>query len=739
LKRPSIKLASDAAAIAIPALLSILLVLSNGKAVESLRDIVFDTYQRLGPRSYDPAIPVRVAAIDNESLARIGQWPWPRDRLARLVDALHELGAAAVVFDVLFAERDRVSAEEVLKQLPDLPEKRALEAAMTQRAPSHDASFATAIAAQPTVLGLALGDDVPEGAPQLKSSFAMAGDDARLFVPRFLGAIAPMAELAEPAKGLASMNWIPDRDLVIRRVPLLFVVGEQLVPSLALEALRVAQQASTIIVKSSNASGEEAYGRKTGVNAVKVGAVEVKTDADGAIRIHYAGTKPQRRVPVWQVLAGEAPRELIEGHIVLIGTSALSLSDIRATPLEGAVPGVDVHAEILEQMLDGTRLTRPDYAKGLEILAVVLGSLAAFGLARALRPATAAICLLLLLGGVLAISWWAFSAQELLFDPLLPLAATVLTYVSTTVIVYRRSEAERRAIRDAFTHYVSPDVVNTLVADPSKLKLGGETREVTIMFADVRGFTSRSESLKAEEVIRFLNAIHTPLTQAVLDHKGTIDKYMGDGLMAFWNAPLDDADHVRHACRAALVMSRMIPRIDEKLSRDLGSSFGGVPLGLGIGLNTGSAAVGNMGSDLRFDYSIVGDSVNVAARLEPMSKPYGVPIVCAQELVVAAADFAFVPLGALQLKGKSRATRLYALHGDESAVTPAFKRFLAAHAKALAATEAGDPDAAAQISALQAFPEARTYAATYEVWLQQASARPVVSPAPQFPADASAL
>jgi adenylate cyclase len=720
-KLPSIKILSDAAAVIVPAALGIALIFSGAKAVEALRDLVFDTYQRIGPRTYDPQVPVRIVDIDNESLARLGQWPWPRDRLAELVAKLKDMGAAVVVFDVLFSERDRTSAEEVLKQLPDLPEKRALENAMQKGTDTNDAAFARTISEQPTVLGIALADDVQPGKPEVKSGFAMAGDDAKIFVQRFKGSVEPIEMLAKPAAGLAAMNWVPDRDLVIRRVPLLFVAGDQLVPSLALDALRVAQGASTIIVKSSNASGEEAYGAKTGVNAIKVGNVEIKTDGDGAIRVHYAGSQAGRRIPVWKVLAGEAPAEAIEGHIVLIGTSAHSLSDIRATPLEGAVPGVDVHAEILEQVLGGIRLTRPDYATGLEIFALVLGSLLAYGLARRLRPAPAAAGVVALIAGMVAASWFAFSKAELLFDPLLPIASMLLTYVATTVIVYRRTEGERKAIRDAFTHYVSPDVVSTLAADPSKLKLGGETRELSIMFADVRGFTTRSETMKAEDVIRFLNAIHTPLTLAVLDHKGTIDKYMGDGLMAFWNAPLDDPDHGAHACRAALVMSRMIPDIDRKLSEQLGSSFGGVPLGLGIGLNTGPAAVGNMGSDMRFDYSIVGDAVNVAARLEPMSKVFGVPVVVSDAVADAAPHFAFVPLGGIQLKGKTSATRLYALYGDETARTPAFESFLAAHRAALEAAEAGSPDTEAMVARLKVFPESKDFPVTYALWIRQAA------------------
>jgi adenylate cyclase len=715
---PSLKLFTDTAAVLVPIALGVALIMSSGKAVESLRDLVFDTYQRIGPRPYDPAIPVRIVDIDNESHARIGQWPWPRNRLAELVDKLHDMGAAVVVFDVLFSERDRTSAEEVLKQLPDVPEKQALQAAMTQSGRSNDEALAQSITAQPTVLGIALADDVEPRKPDVKTGFATAGDDARLFVQRFKGAVEPIEVLAAPAAGLAAMNWVPDRDLVIRRVPLLFSAEGQLVPSLALDALRVAQGASTFIVKSSNASGEQAYGAETGVNAIKVGNVEIKTDGDAAIRVHYAGSQPGRRIPVWKVLAGEAPPEAIEGQIVLIGTSAHSLSDIRATPLEGAVPGIDVHAEILEQVLGGVHLTRPDYARGLEIFALGIGALVAFALARALKPAPAAMGVLALVAAMVAASWYAFSRLELLFDPLVPIAAMLLTYVATTVVVYRRTEGERKAIRNAFTHYVSPDVVSTLAADPSRLKLGGETRELSIMFADVRGFTTRSEMLKAEEVIKFLNAIHTPLTLAVLDHKGTIDKYMGDGLMAFWNAPLDDRDHVANACRTALVMSRMIPDIDRKLSEQLGSTFGGVPLGLGIGLNTGPAAVGNMGSDMRFDYSIVGDSVNVAARLEPMSKTFGVPIVVSEAVADALPSFAFVPLGGIQLKGKTSATRLYALYGDETARTPAFEAFLAAHRAALEASEAGSPETEAMVARLKAFPESKDFGVTYALWIR---------------------
>ena len=288
--------------------------------------------------------------------------------------------------------------------------------------------------------------------------------------------------------------------------------------------------------------------------------------------------------------------------VLIVGSGAAGLSDLRSTPIDSAVPGVEVHAELIEHALTGSRLARPDWMLGAEAIALLIGGLAVAFLARRLPPTLAALAAFLLLFVCVLGSWYLFRYEDLLFDPVIPGASWIATYLGVTFVVYRQSEQEKRFVRGAFQRYLSPSVIEQLAADPSRLKLGGDTREVSILFSDARDFTTRAETLDAEGVVRFLNALHTPLTGAVLAERGTIDKYIGDGLMAFWNAPLIVTDHADRACAAALAMQAAIPDIDAALRAQAeaeGRSH--VPLAVGIGLNAGPVFVGNMGSDQRFD------------------------------------------------------------------------------------------------------------------------------------------
>lgn len=526
------------------------LVLYDPFPLRALRDLVFDSYQRLSPRPYDPAVPVRVVAIDERSLAAYGQWPWPRETLARLTERLSEAKAAAIAFDVLFAEYERTPGAT---------------AASTSPAPG-DEHLARALAAAPTVIGQALSE---QGAsPVVKPGFAFAGDDPALFTPRYGGAVRPLPLFAEAAKGVGALNWVPDRDLVVRRVPTLFAAGERLAPTFAVEALRVAQGATSLVVRASNASGETAFGAQTGISALRIGAVTAATDQDGSLRVRYAGTHRERRLSAVDVIEGHADPAGLEGAIVLIGATAAALGDIRATPLEGAVPGIDIHAEVLEHLLTGASLARPDWAQGLEAFAACLGAILAALAAARTTPLLGAGVTLALLEGAVGGSLFAFLAQDRLIDPTLPGLSVVLSYAATSVLALRRSQRESREIRDAFGRYVSPEVVATLTADPTRLALGGQMRDITVLFSDVRGFTSRSETLSAEEVVAFLNAIHTPMTEEVLISGGTLDKFIGDGLMAFWNAPLDTPDHVRKALACALAMQAALGPVDAAMAAE---------------------------------------------------------------------------------------------------------------------------------------------------------------------------
>lgn len=693
-------------------------IMHGGAGVQSLRNFVFDGFQRLEPRPAAPDDPVLIVDIDEASLRRFGQWPWPRDRIAEAVGRLADLGAAAVTLDIVFNEPDRTSPDQVLAAWPAMRDG-AVAAALRER--SHDAILAAALARAPSVLGFALSDEAADR-PPAKVGFAEIGAPAAPFVARFAGAVPPLPALSAAAAGTGAVNWIPDRDLVVRRVPLVLSGGGVLVPSLALETLRVAQGATTVTLRATSA----------GLNALKVGDLTIPTDETGSVQVRYAGSAAVRTLPFWRLMEpGGTDRADIAGKIVLVGISAAALGDIRATPLDSSVPGIHVHAEVLAQILAGRHLVRPDFADGVELVALLLGAVAATILARRLRPFPAALSVVAMSAVVWAFSWRAFSDAGLLFDPAIPSLTLCATYLVATVLSYNRTEGERRQIRAAFSHYVAPEVVRTIVDNPRLLRLGGETRPLTILFFDLRGFTARAEHMPAERVIRFLNAVHTPLTQAVLDERGTIDKFIGDGLMAFWNAPLDVPDHAAHACRAALRMAATLPRIEAALAAEVGPADDHAePIGLGIGIHTGLACVGNMGSAERFDYSIVGDAVNTAARLEPLTKVYGVPVLVSEDVADAADGFAFATVDRLRLRGQARETRVLALLGARDAMPAETAGFLAAHEAAFAAVTAGAPDAGLRIVEAQRFGTlAASLSATYALWRERLRTRPASSDA----------
>ncbi|MEM8573323.1 MAG: adenylate/guanylate cyclase domain-containing protein [Pseudomonadota bacterium] len=633
--------------------------------VARLRSIVFDSYQRLAPLKFDPETPVRIVDIDEESLRRLGQWPWPRTILSDLLAKMRDAGAATIGFDMVFPEPDRMSPSNVVRFWPQSEQLTQLKVELDE-IPSNDEIFAEAIGTAPVVMGFIASPTSQAGLPEIKSGLSYGGDDPRLFAPYYPGATSSLTILQTPSIGAGALNWVPEHDQIIRRMPILVTLDETLYPSFSADLLRVAQGASTYIVKSSGASGERAFGEQTGIVKVRVGDFEIPTDANGQMWLHFSPQTRDRYLPAWKILNGELGEQEMAGRILLVGTSAAGLLDLRATPLEASVPGVELHAQAVEQIIRGDYLLRPDFATPLELLYIlVLGLIIAVLIYRA-GALGSAVLGGLAVGFVVWLSWHAFNSWGWLVDPVYATIALTAIYLTGSSFVFLRTERERNRVRHAFSHYMAPALVEQLADEPDRLKLGGENRDMTLLFSDVRGFTTISEGLDAEELTRFLNELFTPLSNIVLDEKGTIDKYMGDALMAFWNAPLDDPRHPSHACAAALRMVDEMAILNErwrKAAEDSGRTY--KPVKLGIGLNTGVCCVGNLGSETRFDYSVIGDNVNVASRLEGQSKTYGLEIIAGEETATRASDFAFLELDLLKVKGKTEATRIFGLLGDD--------------------------------------------------------------------------
>lgn len=671
-------------------LLAALLVIrvADPGVVESARLQVFDLYQRIQPRENTSRLVVNVD-IDEKSMAEIGQWPWPRSVLARLVDRLTAMGAVVIGFDAMFPEPDRLSPPLLARSLPGLGAQ--ARGALAGQ-PSNEALFADAMRKSRVVLARAAETQAvpaPTEKVPAKTAIARIGGDPARFLLAYPSMVRNLPELELAAKGLGNVTFGPEADGVVRRVPLLVNVGGETVPALAVEMLRVATGQSAIAVKSDAA----------GVSAIVVGGVSIATDRDARKWVYFSPPRTQDYVSAGDILKARAAPDRIKGKLVLIGTSAAGLKDLRPTPVSAAMPGVEVHAQLLDAILSRADLVRPNYALGAEIILLLLIGL----LVIILTPRIGALATLASFSAVTAAlaagSWYLFAAQGTLIDVSYSAAGAFAVFAVITFDKYMREESGRKVIRSAFDHYLSPALVARLAEDPKQLTLGGETREMTIMFSDVRGFTAISERTSAEDLTRLVNMIMTRLTDEVLAHNGTIDKYIGDCLMAFWNAPLHDPDHARNACIAALGMIESMKGLNDELQREFAGGGSSLPanVAVGVGLNTGECLVGNMGSTHRFNYSVLGDTVNLSARLEGQTAYYGCPIVIGEEVAQQAADLALLEVDLIRVKGKAEPSRIFALLGDAAVRnTPAFEDLTGPHGEMLLAYRARDWPLAAQ-------------------------------------------
>jgi adenylate cyclase len=637
--------------------------------VEELRIRTFDTFQLLKPRN-KIARPVTIVNIDEKSLAdpRLGQWPWPRTRIADIVNNLTRLGAVVIAFDVVFSEPDRLNPDIAAETFGNLDEEMR---SRLRQLPSNDSVLADAIRNSRVVLGEFGGPnvsaDLNEKLPV--TGLATLGEDPQQFVLQFAGLLRNVPVLEEAAAGRGLFTIRPERDGIVRRVPMVMLAQDVMMPSLTFEMLRVASHSDTILIKAD----------RSGVQSVGVRGFSILTDSAGQLWVHYARVDPSIYVSAVDVLDGRVAPDKVAGKLVLIGTSSIGLNDIKTTPVSPAMPGVEVHAQVLESALTGDVVSQPSYGIGLEFFAAMIIGLLVIAFAPRFGPITLVLVGALFASVLVGMSWYYYTEHRLLIDFTYPLMSTTAIYLTLIFSSFVREQQQRRQIRSQFVQYMSPALVEQLAHSPEKLVLGGEEREMTIMFSDMRGFTSISETYKSDPqgLTALMNRFLTPLSNAILARKGTIDKYMGDAIMAFWNAPLDDKEHQLNACEAALDMLERVDglnRARQKEAQDGGHVY--VPLNIGVGLNTGTCVVGNMGSDVRFDYSVFGDSVNLASRLEGQSKEYGFPIIVGSKTALAVKEkFAILELDFIMVKGKKQPEVIYAIAGrDDVANSGRFQR-----------------------------------------------------------------
>ncbi|HYM33229.1 MAG TPA: CHASE2 domain-containing protein [Candidatus Cybelea sp.] len=788
----------------------------------------FDFLQQRFPRSEPAVRQVAIVDIDDASLAAHGQWPWPRSLLAELIAKLDGYNVKAIGFDMLFAEPDRLSPPRVAETISGL-DSAARQALASQ--PDNDRLMADAIRQTRLALGQAAQShaiDAPSLAPQ-PTPVIMRGTDARPFLFHLAALVRNVPVLESAAKGHGLFTILPELDGVVRRVPVALVVGGTTYPALVPEILRVAAGRSASVLQSDAG----------GVLSMRAGDTVIPTDERGRMWVRYAPHSPGLYVSAKDILNGTVPPQRLANRYVLIGTSAVGLLDTRSTPLDALIPGVEIHAQMLETILDGTYFQRPNWVVLPEVMLMVLLGVTMITLvprAGAQRTFLILTMLAAIIGGG---TIYAFVFNHFMLDGTMALATAGILYTVLAYMNYSREEAERRKIRGVFGRYLAPAVVEELTRHPEKATLGGEVRAMSYLFGDIRGFTAISEQLKSNPraLTRLVNRLMTPMTEAVLDHGGTVDKYIGDCIMAFWNAPFDDPRHETHACDAALTMLERLAELNAELraeadtsgkagvarvassdeyrrakeiletgggdsfieaaalllseaergfapaqyslakayrdgigvprdpaaavrwfraaaeqghgsaqerlgmryargegvERDLGEAvvwlslaarqgvvsadaalhelYGEMPaaavahaearalalepqiaerqvfqLEIGIGINSGECIVGNMGSMDRLTYTVLGDSVNLAARLQALTKDYGVPILIGESTASRIEGFALLELDLIAVRGRRAPSRVFGLLGGRGVLENAeFQALHERHGAMLAA------------------------------------------------------
>lgn len=649
--------------------------------LERLEALAYDLRFRLflpAPETADERI--IIVDIDDRSLAAEGQWPWPRERMALLVDRLHTAGTSVIAFDIVFAEPQENPVRRVTEALSGRTVAAPVRETLDALAPRFDGDrrFAQALADGDSVLGYVLHDrpDPPAGLlpPPLQKAPVPAGDD--LVLARRSSYTANLPQLQRHAKHGGFFTSTPDRDGVIRRIPLVLRHGDGIYPSLALETVRLYLLLDGVELELAGTGGV------VGLEAVRIGRTRIPTDERGAVLVPYRGGRGSfHYVSATDVLSGTAAAGRLDQAIALVGSTAAGLHEFRTTPLGGILPGVEIHANLIAGLLDGQLPQEPKWAEGAGhlillatglLLSTVLPLLSPFWLVAVATTAAAAILL-----GNLAL-WAAYGLA-------LPLAAPLLLVLAlgggNAVRGFAFEDRRRRLLQRRFGEYVPRELVEEMARHPHRYRLDGESREMTVLFADIRGFTTVAEALDADELRRLLNRFFTPMTRIVFEHRGTIDKYVGDMLMAFWGAPIRDPEHRRHAVAAAQAMLEEMAQLRRAFRAE------GLPdLRIGIGINSGLMSVGDMGSAFRRAYTVIGDSVNLASRLEGLTERYGVPLLVGEDTCRGLdAETAFRELDRVRVKGRQRPVSVHEPVGPGHSLSPAERRRLARYHRALAA------------------------------------------------------
>ncbi len=605
--------------------------------IKAIRNQLFDHYQQWQPRPYVD-VGVRIIDIDDTSLDKFGQWPWSRGQLAELLQQLQGCQLQALGFDIVFAEADRTAPATLLKRWsPAEPLKSQLQAL-----PDPDQQFAAALKMHPSVLGFINHDSAqPARLPQHPFRIITQSVNPHSWLQQYPDALHSLPLFEQNIQGNGAIIFSPDLDGVIRKIPMLIDLRQQVFPAFAAEIVRVAtQQRNYVITGYANNS--------LGIERLALGNLSIPTLPNAEMWLYYSEPQAARTIPIWKILQHEIPLSDLTHKILIIGTSAKGLADLRFSPFSGIIPGVEVHAQAVEQILSQQFLLRPVWAESLEVLVFTVGALLVCLTALKRRIFMACGLTLVLSIGLNLLSWYAFSQKHWLLDACTPTLMICSIFVISGLIRHHQSEQRQRWIRSVFSRYVSPNLVNYLISHPGEIELSAQHRECSFIMTDLADSTVFMEHTAPDVVAHCLNTYLDRMIAIAFSFDGTLTRIIGDGIVIVFSAPVTQSNHRQRAIQCALAMQQFAHTYVQDLAIQ-GISF----CRTRIGVNTGVVLIGNFGGNTIFDYRALGDPVNTAARLESANKHIGTSICIAASCFQTEERVSKRPIGYLLLKGKS--------------------------------------------------------------------------------------
>ena len=582
---------------------------------------------------------VVIVDIDERSIKELGQWPWERDKFAKILTNLHESGVGIVGLDIVFSEADKTSPKRFAKewniQRADLPD--------------YDVILSEAVASTPTILGYVLDFDKTNAheAPTIPAIFVEKNKQEREFFPHAKGVLANLDTIQSAGYSSGYMNNIPDETGIIRSVPLMIKYDEVLYPSLAFELYRIMNEANKVVVS---------YGT-SGVENVKLGSKNIPTDRFGRLYVNFRGAaKSYTYISAVDIFNNTFEKASIEGKIVLVGTSAYGLMDLRSTPMDSVIPGVEIHANVIDNLINEDMLQKPSTGELIDILLIIFIAFVVVMLFARVSLLWLFFVYTLSLAALFSLNYHLLFTQHIIINTIFPLFSVIFSLIGILGVNYMFETRQKELVKSSFSKKVSKQVMDDLLANPDATNFNSKELEVSIYFSDIRNFTTISEELASpKRVTDFLNFYMNAMVVSIEKHQGTIDKFIGDAIMAYWNAPLDVKNHADEAVKSALEQVAQRDFLNQTIKKEFGFD-----VDYGIGINTGVVIVGEIGSHGRSDYTIIGDAVNLASRLEGLCKPYKVRLIIS-EFTKAKLTQSYVTqlLDKVRVKGKSEPVEIY--------------------------------------------------------------------------------